>query len=101
MRPTSSGCSSPRGSFVPASKANFNPAEFCDPATGALMDNARRQPSPAEANAQWARADRRVVDLARFVAFGNPTWVDLTSTRVHNYQRSPSLGVLLAEMWIR
>lgn len=25
----------------------------------------------------------------------------VTSTRVHNYQRSPSLGVLLAQMWIR
>jgi ABC-type transport system substrate-binding protein len=89
-------------SFKPASSLNNNPAEFCDPSIDQLMNRAVRVQSTslAKADPLWAKVDRRVTDAAPFVPLVTPTWVDVVSKRVHNYQRSPVIGVLYDQMWV-
>jgi peptide/nickel transport system substrate-binding protein len=96
---TSYGCQA----FTPASRNNLNPAEFCDPSIDRLMDRAQKlqTSSPTAANDLWAQVDRRVVDAVPWIPLINPTWVDVLSKRVHNYQRSPYLGVFFDQMWVR
>jgi peptide/nickel transport system substrate-binding protein len=90
--------------FTPASNQNFNPAEFCDPSIDALMDEAiRRQASSSVAagNDLWAEVEHRIIDAAPWIPLVTPSWVDVFSTRVHNYQRSPVAGVFYDQMWVR
>ncbi|MDQ6849417.1 MAG: ABC transporter substrate-binding protein [Actinomycetota bacterium] len=91
------------GAFVPASPNNQNPAQFCAPSIDRLMNQAEQvqATSPAAANDLWAQVDRRIVDAAPWIPLVSPTWVDVVSTRVHNYQRSPVLGVFFDQMWVR
>ena len=88
--------------FNRASPNNVNTAEFCDHSIDRLMDRATRAESSslAAANELWARADRRIVDAAPWVPLVNPSYVDVVSARVHNYQRNPELGVLFDQMWV-
>jgi YVTN family beta-propeller protein len=82
---------------------NVNHAGFCDPTYDRLLDRARQVESSsiAAANTLWEQADRRLVDAAPWIPLVTPTWIDVTSTRVHNFKRSPVLGVLLDQMWLR
>jgi YVTN family beta-propeller protein len=89
--------------YMPASPNNLNPAGSCDHSIDRIMDQARQVESSsiAAANGLWEQADRRLVDEAPWIPLVTPTWVDVTSTRVHNYKRSPSLGMLYDQMWLR
>jgi YVTN family beta-propeller protein len=89
--------------FTPASLHNQNPAQFCDPSIDRLEARARRleTPSPAAANDLWAQVDHRIVDAAPWIPLVTPRWVDVLSTRVHNYQRNPFIGVFFDQMWVR
>ena len=85
------------------SPANLNPSQFCDRETDRLMAAAGRVQAidPSAADALWARAERRIVDLAPAVAAYNLISADLVSERVGNYQYSPAYGVLLDQFWVR
>ncbi len=89
--------------FTPASDNNVNPAEFCDPSIDRLIARAQRlqTSSPTAANDLWTQVDHRIVDAAPWVPLVTPSWVDVLSKRVHNYQRSPLLGVFFDQMWVR
>jgi hypothetical protein len=41
------------------------------------------------------------VDAAPWIPLVTPTCVDVLSTRVHSYVRSPVLGVFFDQMWLR
>lgn len=90
-------------SILPASDANPNPSGFCDPSTDRLMYRALRVQSTslAKADTIWAQVDRRITDAAPFIPLANPSWVDVVSRRLQNYQRSPVIGALYDQMWVR
>ena len=79
-----------------------DPAQFCDPALDRLMDRAEaiQATSLAAANDLWAEVERRLLDAAPWVPLVNPLSVDVLSTRVHNFKRTPALGVLFDQMWV-
>jgi peptide/nickel transport system substrate-binding protein len=89
--------------YQPATTNILNPAGFCDPKFDHLLDEANRveASSLAKADDLWAQADRILVDEAPWVPLVTPTWVDVVSARVHNYTRSPILGMLYDQMWVR
>jgi peptide/nickel transport system substrate-binding protein len=90
--------------FRPADGSNNpNPAEFCDPSIDRLMSKARsiERSAPATANALWAQVDKRIVDAAPWVPLVTPSWIDVLSSRTHNYIRSVVLGVLFDQLWVR
>jgi peptide/nickel transport system substrate-binding protein len=89
--------------FVPASPSNLNPAEFCDRGTDSLMRQAEvaQATSLARADKLWATVERRLVDAAPWIPLVNPFSVDVLSERVHNFKRTPTLGVLFDQMWVR
>jgi ABC-type transport system substrate-binding protein/DNA-binding SARP family transcriptional activator len=89
--------------YVPGGANNQNPAEFCDPATDQLMHQAEvaQANSLARADDIWATVDRRLVEAAPWIPLVNPFSVDVLSERVHNFKRTPALGVLFDQMWVR
>lgn len=89
--------------FVPTSTATNNPAGFCDPSIDRLMDRADRvqSTSNALANKLWAEVDARLTKAALWIPIVNPYTYDVVSKRVHNYQRTPTIGVLFDQMWVK
>jgi peptide/nickel transport system substrate-binding protein len=89
--------------FVPNGGANQNPAEFCDPSLDRVMSQAEQlqATSLAQANDLWAQVERRLVTAAPWIPLVNPSSLDVLSTRVHNFKRTPALGVLFDQMWVR
>jgi len=90
-------------SFIPASSANLNVAEFCDRRVDAqvrqaLMLQAR---APNAAGALWARIDREITDQAPWVPIYNPVSTVLLSPRVGNYQFDPNYQLLIDQLWVR
>ena len=85
------------------SPANLNPSQFCDRKAERLMAAAARMQAiePSAADELWARAERRIVDLAPAVPAYNLISSDLVSDRVGNYQSSPASGALLDQLWVR
>ena len=85
------------------SPANMNPSQLCDRKADRLMAAAGRVQAvdPSAADTLWARAERRIVDLAPAVAAYNLISADLVSDRVGNYQSSLASGVLLDQLWVR
>jgi hypothetical protein len=45
--------------------------------------------------------DKRIVDAAPWVPLVTPSWIDVLSSRTHNYIRSVVLGVLFDQLWVR
>ena len=90
-------------SFVKATTANNNWAEFCDPSIDAAMRQAlaAQATNPQAASELWARIDRRVTDAAPWVPLVTPVATDLVSKRVGNYQFHPVHGPLLDQLWVR
>jgi peptide/nickel transport system substrate-binding protein len=90
-------------SFIPASMANLNGAEFCDPAIDAQVTHALMlQPSaPDAADALWARVDREITDQAPWVPIYNPLSTVLLAPRVGNYQFDPNYLLLIDQLWVR
>ncbi|MDT4924825.1 MAG: hypothetical protein QOG01_2538, partial [Pseudonocardiales bacterium] len=90
--------------FVPAGAVDDqNPAEFCDPSLDRLMRRAEavQATSLADADDLWAEVEQRLVRAAPWVPLVNPLSVDVLSTQVHNFKRTPTLGVLFDQMWVR
>jgi peptide/nickel transport system substrate-binding protein len=91
-------------SFRPRSRANANPAEFCDPAVDRQIAVALAQEAsnPQQAETLWQRVDRAVVDQAPLVPLTNLRAVDVVSKRVGHYQYSGNgFGVLIDQLWVR
>jgi ABC-type oligopeptide transport system substrate-binding subunit len=88
--------------FAPASKNNYNPAEFCDPAFERLWKQADRvqATSLATANNDWSAADRLLVDSAPWIPLISALRVDVVARDVHGYKRDPVIGVLYDQMWV-
>jgi peptide/nickel transport system substrate-binding protein len=89
--------------FLPANPLNVNLDEFCDPAIDRLVQRAERAGAsePAAANRLWAQVDRQLVGAVPWIGLVTPSWVDVVSSRVHNYVRSSVLGVFFDQMWVR
>ncbi len=82
---------------------NSNPAEFCDPTMDRLIEraDATQATSLAQADQLWGAVERRLVDAAPWIPLVNPVSVDVLSERAHNFKRTPTLGVLFDQMWVR
>jgi peptide/nickel transport system substrate-binding protein len=91
------------GSFQPASPANINTAQFCDPGIDARAEQALTfQPSDSSAAAsRWATIDREIVDLAPWVPLYYPRDLTVLSARVGNYQFHPYWNLLIDQLWVR
>ena len=90
-------------SFVPASMANLNGAEFCDPSVDAQVRQALmlQASAPDAAGALWARIDREITDQAPWVPIYNPLSTVLLAPRVGNYQFDPNYQLLIDQLWVR
>jgi YVTN family beta-propeller protein len=82
---------------------NLNTGGFCDPSFDRALARADQIPasSPVAANEAAAALDRQLVDEVAWIPLVTPSWVDVVSSRVHNYKRNPVLGPLLDQMWLR
>ena len=80
-----------------------NHAQFCDARVDRWAREAARVAlrDPATATRLWARADRRITDLAPWVPTVTESETDLMSRRVGNYQYVPTIGALLDQLWVR
>jgi peptide/nickel transport system substrate-binding protein len=80
-----------------------NHSQFCDPAVDRLATRASQlEPTdPGAADELWARADRRITNLAPWIPTVTETETDLVSRRVGNYEWVPSIGALLDQLWVR
>jgi peptide/nickel transport system substrate-binding protein len=80
--------------------AALNPSRLCDRTLDRHSARAHEAP-PTYAAAAWARADRRVVDLAAAVPLTTRRSVVLVSKRVGNVRSHALLFTLLDQMWVR
>ena len=89
--------------FTPASRANQNLSELCDPRVDQAIDKALRAQREANstARAEWTTADHLVTGLAAWVPLANGRNVVLVSRRVGNVQSNPQWGVLFDQMWVK
>ncbi len=89
--------------FLPRSPENLNVTQFCDPAIDRRMRRAQAQWSsdPIGSLALWQRIDREVTDASPWVTFVASKDVNVLSKRVGNYQWSPSMGMLIDQLWVR
>ena len=91
-------------SFQPATTANSNDSEFCDPRIDRQIAQALRLEAtdPDAARRIWERVDRETVDQAPWVPLVNPKEIDILSKRVGNYQYSPNgYGMMFDQLWVR
>jgi peptide/nickel transport system substrate-binding protein len=91
------------GSFHPASPANLNTAEFCDPRIDAQAQHAGtlQLRAPAATVGRWTAIDREFVDEAPWVPLYNPRDLTVLSARVGNYQFHPYWSLLIDQLWVR
>jgi ABC-type transport system substrate-binding protein/sugar lactone lactonase YvrE len=89
--------------YQPDMQYNMNPAGLCDPQIDSQIASATslQTTNVAIANRAWQNVDRDVTQRAAWIPLVNPLGIDLVSARVDNYQRNPSFGVLLDQLWIR
>ena len=89
--------------FKPGSAENLNVTQFCDPAVDRRMRSAQAQWSsdPIGSRALWQRIDREVTDASPWVTLLASKDVNFLSKRVGNYQWSPSMGMLIDQLWVR
>jgi ABC-type transport system substrate-binding protein len=82
---------------------NLNPAGCCDRQVDAQIAHATslQTVNVAAANRAWRQIDAQVTQAAPWIPLVNPLGIDLVSARVGNYQRTPALGVLLDQLWVR
>ena len=81
----------------------YNPPDHCDPEIERRMAAALelQVTDPAEASDAWGDVDRRLVDAAAFIPFGNDFRQDFVSNRVGNTLVHPLLGPLIGQMWVQ
>jgi hypothetical protein len=91
------------GSFLTASPANLNTAEFYDPRIDAQARHARtlQLRAPAAAVGRWTVIDRELADEAPWVPLYNPRDLTVLSARVGNYQFHPHWDLLIDQLWVR
>jgi ABC-type transport system substrate-binding protein/DNA-binding SARP family transcriptional activator/streptogramin lyase len=90
--------------FVPGDSVATNDAGgFCDPGLDRQIARAAAEQTsnPAAADAQWARLDRQLTDLAIWIPTVTPDEIDFLSSHVRNYQYNPVWGALIDQFWIR
>jgi peptide/nickel transport system substrate-binding protein len=89
-------------SLVPASIANSNWSEFCDPGLDAQIQRAlaAETNNAPDTAALWAQADQTATDQAPAVPLLTDPDVHLVSARVGNYQFSFAQAVLLDQLWV-
>jgi len=90
--------------FQPATPANVNISEFCDPRIDRQVARAvgAQATDPEAASRLWHAVDRETVGKAPWVPLVNPKVVDVLSRRVGNYQYSPAgYGMLFDQLWVR
>ena len=89
-------------SFQPGS-ANFNDAEFCDPAIDKSISRAEaaEEANSGTAVSDWAAVDHAVVDEAPWIPLANPEVIDFVSRRVGDYQYNPQFGELTDLLWVQ
>ena len=80
-----------------------NTGHFCQGSIqGQINDALAAQASqPAAAGEMWAGVDRSIVDQAAWLILPKPLDVSFVSTRTHNVQLNPQLGMLLGQLWIQ
>ncbi len=91
-------------SILPTFRCGYpEPPLFCDRTADRMMNRARRLEAgnQTQANAIWAKVDRRLVDRGASVPVYNNKAVDFVSRRVGNYQHHPQWGILLDQLWVR
>ena len=81
----------------------YNVTGYCDPKIEAAIAAALEQQvtDPAGASDAWAAIDRKVVDAAAYIPFGNNLRQDFVSRRVGNILVNPVTGPLVAQMWVQ
>jgi peptide/nickel transport system substrate-binding protein len=77
-----------------------NPSRFCVRALDRMVADALSLSGP-EAETAWARAERRLTDLAPAVPLVSRRRAVFASTRAGNVQQNPFLGTLLERVWVR
>ena len=79
-----------------------NQAHYCNPRIDAQVARlTRTEPlDPAGTAALAASIDRAYTDAAPWVPLDNPSFADLASRRLGNFQQSPYGGELLEQMWV-
>ncbi|MFL5954510.1 MAG: ABC transporter substrate-binding protein [Gaiellaceae bacterium] len=89
--------------FLPRNSGNLNVTQFCDPAIDRRMRRAQAQwlSDPIGSRALWQRIDREVTDASPWVTLIVSKDVNFLSKRVSNYQWSPSMGMLIDQLWVR
>jgi peptide/nickel transport system substrate-binding protein len=89
--------------YRPRASDYINEAGLCDHAIDREIARAAslQVSDPPAAAALWTTIDRRIVDAAPLVAYGNEQAVHFVSRRVGNYQYNPQYGALLDQMWVR
>jgi peptide/nickel transport system substrate-binding protein len=88
---------------LPKSPGNLNNAQFCDRGIDRQIERAvsLQATDPDAARRRWESIDRQLADQAPWVPLVNLKSVDIVSKRVGNYQNSPSIGVLIDQLWVR
>lgn len=87
--------------FVPRSPLNLNGSQFCDPRIDRRVRRAQQLTDPTASRALWQRIDRDLTDASPWVTLIVSKDVNVLSRRVGNYQWSPTMGMLLDQLWVR
>jgi peptide/nickel transport system substrate-binding protein len=89
--------------FLPGNPNNLNVTEFCDPGIDRQMRRAQAKElsDPTGARALWQRIDREVTNASPWVTLIASQDVNFLSKRVGNYEWSPSMGMLIDQLWVR
>jgi peptide/nickel transport system substrate-binding protein len=86
--------------FACAARGTLNLSRLCDRTLERRIDRAVAMP-PADAADAWARAERRLTDLAAAVPLTRRRAVVLVSERAGNVKYHPQWSTLLDQMWVR
>ena len=88
-------------SFFACGGANGN-GYYCDPSIDREMRRAEllEPTDPSASAAIWQRVDRQLTDGAEWVSTVDTREVEITSSRVHNYEYNPVMGFLADQAWL-
>lgn len=89
-------------SFFSCDGANGN-GYFCNPTIDREMRRAEQlEPTyPSEASAIWQTVDRQLTNSAEWIPTVDTREVEITSTRLRNYEYNPVWGFLADQAWLR
>ena len=90
-------------SFHPGADSSVNIAGFCDKAIDARMQAAMVQAvtDPDGANAEWAKIDQAIMELAPVAPLFTPKHVDFLSKRVGNFVFSNQFQWIMSQAWVQ